>query len=189
MKNAAGGRDKQVEEKCLRTIQEMQGKFLIFRQDEIIQTSGRKTTRDMVLHPGAVAIAALTADRELILVRQYRYPTGQVTYEIPAGKLEKGEEPLASAQRELAEETGFTAGKWEKLTAFFTAPGFTNEMIHLYAAQELTAADASPDPDEVIEHVLLPLAEAYAKTQSGEIKDAKTIIAILWLNGNVCRTL
>ena len=170
-----------MEERCIRTIQEARGKFLVFRQDEVEQVSGRKTTRDVVLHPGAVAIAALTAEEEILLVRQFRYPTGQVTYEVPAGKLEKGEEPLISAQRELAEETGYMAGEWEKATAFFTAPGFSNEMIHLYIAKKLVEAQAHPDPDEVIEYIKLPLAEAYEKTVTGEIKDAKSIIAILWL--------
>jgi len=170
-----------VEERYIRTIQEAHGKFLVFRQDEIEQASGRRTTRDVVMHPGAVAIAALTADKEIIMVRQYRYPTGQVIYEVPAGKIEKNEEPLLSAQRELAEETGYEARRWEKLTAFYTAPGFTNEMIHLYVAEELIAAQAHPDPDEVIDYVKLPLVQAYEKTVTGEIKDAKSIIAILWL--------
>ena len=170
-----------MEERYIRTIQEAHGKFLTFKQDEVEQTSGRKTTRDMVLHPGAVAIAALTAEHEILMVRQFRYPTSQVTLEVPAGKLEKGEEPLVSAQRELAEETGYTGGRWEKATAFYTAPGFTNEMIHLYIAEELVFASAHPDPDEVIEYVKLPLAQAYEKTVNGEIKDAKSIIAILWL--------
>lgn len=171
-----------VEERYIRTMQEAHGRFLIFRQDEVEQESGRRTSRDVVFHPGAVAIAALTADDEILLVRQYRYPTGQVTYEVPAGKLEKGEEPLVSAQRELAEETGYLAEKWASVTSFYTAPGFSNEKIHLFIAEDLIEAQASPDPDEVIEFVKVPLVRAYEKTINGEIIDAKSIIAILWLS-------
>lgn len=171
-----------MEEKYLKTIQEVQGKFLTFRQDEVALSNGRKTRRDIVLHPGAVAILALTPEEELVMVRQYRYPLGQVTYEIPAGKLEKGEDPIITAQRELEEETGLQAKKWEKLTAFFTAPGFADEVIHLYLAKELVEMGAHPNPDEIIALERIPLAQALAKVKNGEIKDAKTIIGVLWLS-------
>lgn len=170
-----------MKEKYIRTIQETKGKFLHFRQDEVVLPSGKKTVRDMVLHPGAVAVVALSAQKEIIMVRQYRYPIGQISYEIPAGKLEQGEEPLATAQRELEEETGFKAAKWELLTSFYTAPGFANEIIHLYLAQGLQESQVNPDPDEIIAFETITREQAYAKMKSGEIKDAKTIIGLLWL--------
>jgi ADP-ribose pyrophosphatase len=170
-----------VEEKFLQVLKEMKGKFLHFRQDEVMLSSGKKTVRDTVLHPGAVAIAALTGEGEIIFVRQYRYPIGQVCYEIPAGKLETGEDPLETAQRELEEETGYKAAKWEKLASFFTAPGFSNEVIHLYRAEGLEATGPHPDPDEIIEFEKIPLSRACAMLNTGEIKDAKSIIGLLWL--------
>jgi len=172
-----------VEEKYIKTIQEVSGKFLTFRQDEVILKSGRETVRDVVLHPGAVAVLALTAEGDIIMVRQYRYPVRQVTLEIPAGKLEKGEEPLFTAQRELEEETGFKALKWEKLTSFFTAPGFADEVIHLYLAEGLEEAQSNPEPDEIIEYEKLPLRTACEMVAKGQIRDAKSIIAVLWLAG------
>lgn len=170
-----------MEERYVKTIQEAKGKFLKFRQDEVVLPGGRHTVRDMVLHPGAVAILALTGEGELIMVRQYRYPIGCTTLEIPAGKLEQGEAPLETAQRELEEETGFKAHRWEKLTAFFTAPGFANEVIHLYLAGELEETKSNPDPDEIIDFEKIPLHSVYDLVKKGEITDAKSIIGILWL--------
>ncbi len=170
-----------MEEKFSKCLTQTQGSFITFRQDEVIMRNGRKAIRDTVQHPGAVAVLACTDREEILLVKQYRYPIGQVTWEIPAGKLEKGEDPALCAQRELTEETGFMAGHLQKLISFYTAPGFSNEIIHLFLAENLEEKEATPDPDEIIEYVKLPLAEAYKKIKNGEIIDAKTIIGILWL--------
>lgn len=171
-----------MEEKYVKTLQEKRGKFLHFRQDEVLLPSGRRTVRDVVLHPGAVAIAALTGEKEILMVRQYRYPAGQVMWEIPAGKLEEGEEPLTTAKRELEEETGFTATEWEELTSFYTAPGFANEIICLFRAEGLKESMAHPDDDEIIEYKKVPLQLAKKMALQGEIRDAKTLIALLWLD-------
>ncbi len=170
-----------MEEKYLRKISEAKGSFLVFRQDEVMLSNGRKTKRDVILHPGAVAVLAVTPKEEIILVKQYRYPVGKVTYEIPAGKLEKGEEPLMTAQRELAEETGYRAKEWKKLTAFYAAPGYANEVIHLFLAENLQKSAARPDPDEIIDYEKMTIKEAYNQVLAGEIDDAKTIMGILWL--------
>ncbi|PKM89031.1 MAG: ADP-ribose pyrophosphatase [Firmicutes bacterium HGW-Firmicutes-12] len=169
-----------MEEKYVKTLQEASGKYIKFRQDEVILSNGKKASREMVLHPGAVAIAALTEENELLMVRQYRYPIKEVSFELPAGKLEKDEDPLASAKRELEEETGFWAKDWEKLTAFFTSPGFANEIIHLYLARGLEERKAHPDPGEIIEYEKIPIKKLREQLNTGDIKDAKTIIGLLW---------
>lgn len=168
-----------MEERYVQRLQELQGAYLTFRQDEVLLTNGNKATRDLVLHPGAVAILAVNDQSELILVRQYRYAVGEVLYEIPAGKLEKGEDPLKAAQRELSEETGFRAASWQHLNTFYTVPGFCNEKMYLYLAQDLIAEEAHPDEDEIIAYEKVPLPEALQKIQSGEIKDAKSLVGIL----------
>lgn len=170
-----------MEEKYAKQLQEARGKFLVFLQDEVILPNGKTAVRDMVLHPGAVAILAVTGRQEIIMVKQYRYPVREALLELPAGKLEEKEEPLASAQRELEEETGFTAGQWEKLSTFYTTPGFSNEIMHLYLARDLVQKAAAPDPDEIIEYEAIPLQDAFKMVAEGEIKDAKTIIGILTL--------
>jgi ADP-ribose pyrophosphatase len=175
------GRKQEMEEIFNKRLKEEKGKYLLYCVDEVTLSNGHISTRELVVHPGAVAIAALTAENEIILVRQYRYPVRQVLYEIPAGKLEKGENPDNSAIRELEEETGFNAEKWEKLSAFFTAPGFSNEIMHLYAATDLTVSTAHPDPDEIIVWEKVPMDKALGMIETGEIKDGKTILAIQWL--------
>jgi ADP-ribose pyrophosphatase len=169
-----------MEEKYVKTLQEASGKYIKFQQDEVILSNGRTASREMVWHPGAVAIAALTEENELLMVRQYRYPIREVSFELPAGKLEKGEDPLTTAKRELEEETGFWAKEWEKLAAFYTTPGFTNEIIHLYFAKGLEERKAHPDPDEIIEYEKTPIIKLREQLNTGVIKDAKTIIGLLW---------
>ncbi len=170
-----------MEEKFIRQLQESRGKFLVFLQDEVMLSNGRKATRDIVMHPGAVAILAVTRDNEVVLVKQYRYPVHEELYEIPAGKLEEGEEPITTARRELQEETGLSAKEWHRLSTFYTAPGFTNETMHLYMARDLEIAPAKPDFDEEIEVVKVPFADALTMMREGKIRDAKTMVALLWL--------
>jgi ADP-ribose pyrophosphatase len=126
----------------------------------------------VVEHPGAVAIAPVTASGELVLVRQYRHAARTVLLELPAGRLEPGETPLAAAQRELAEETGYKARRWRELGAFLTAPGFCSEVIHLFEARELDPVPRHLDPDEDLEVVTLPPERVLT-----EARDAKTLLA------------
>lgn len=170
-----------VEEKYIKTLQETKGSFLTFRQDEVALSNGTLATRDIVVHPGAVAIIAVTKEKEVIFVKQYRYPVKEVLYEIPAGKLEKNEDPLLCAKRELSEETGFVAEKWEKISTFYTAPGFANETMHLYYARNLEKKEAHPDPDEIISFARVKFADAFKMIEQEKIKDAKTLIALLFL--------
>lgn len=141
---------------------------------------GRTGERELIFHPGAVAILAVTNDERMIFVRQYRKALERQTWEIPAGKLEAGEDPLAAAQRELLEETGYTAKHWEKLSFFYTAPGFCDEGIHLYQATELSFSHAQPDADEFVAVHLLTREEAHSAVRDGRIIDAKTLLALSW---------
>lgn len=174
-----------MEEKFNKRLEENEGKFLHYCLDEVTLSNGHISTREMVLHPGAVAIVAVTAEDEIILVRQYRYPVKEILYEIPAGKLEKGEEPDSSARRELEEETGYSARRWGKMGSFYTAPGFSNEYMHLYLATDLEEKKAHPDPDEIIVYEKVALPRVFKMIESGEIKDGKTILAIFWLAGRM----
>lgn len=140
---------------------------------------GREAVRDVVRHPGAVAIVALTEDGHICLVRQFRTALDRVTVEIPAGKLEPGEDPLAAAHRELIEETGFTAGKMAYLTSIASSDGFTDEVIHLYMATDLTFTSSSPDDDEFINVDLVELTELVDAVLDGRVEDAKTVVGAL----------
>lgn len=133
----------------------------------------------MVEHPGAVAVLAFNENNEVIMVRQHRRPAEDILLEIPAGKLDPGEEPLKCARRELLEETGLQGHKWQLLFSFYPSPGFCDEVIHLFMAEELSAAySPTSDPEEKITIQPIPLKEAYKMIESGAIIDGKTIIAL-----------
>jgi ADP-ribose pyrophosphatase len=166
-------------ERTLETNYIFHGKVLSLRIDSVELPNGGKVTREVVEHPGAVAILAFTKDRKVILIKQYRKATEEVLWEVPAGKLKPGEDPRACAARELEEETGFTAKSWQKLISFYTTPGFSNEILHLYLAHGLESGDQLLEPDEEILIYILPLSEALGKLSTNEIRDAKTIIALL----------
>lgn len=135
--------------------------------------------REVVEHPGAVAILALEDRDKVVLVRQYRQPAGSVLLEVPAGKLDPGESPLQCAQRELAEETGLQGADWKQLACFYPSPGFCDEKIYLFLARKLAAAQPlAADEDESVEVVTIPLAEALGMLRGDGIKDAKTMIAL-----------
>ena len=155
------------------------GKIFTVVQDEIEFENGKKAKWDLVMHNGACAIVPLTDQQEVILVRQYRNAEDGDVLEIPAGKLEKGEEPLTCAKRELEEEIGYRAGAIEKICAMYTAVGFSDEKLHLYIATELVKSKQSLDEDEYIELVTYPLEEAIKMIFTGEIKDSKTIVGLL----------
>lgn len=140
---------------------------------------GREAQRDVVRHPGAVAIVALTDDGSICLVRQYRTALGRVTVEIPAGKLDPGEDPLDCATRELTEETGMVAERMAFLTTIATGVGFCDELIHIYMATGLTMAESAPDEDEFINVDLVPLPELVDAVLDGRVEDAKTVVGAL----------
>ncbi len=140
---------------------------------------GRRALRDVVRHPGAVAVVALTEEGRICLVRQYRTALGRVTVEIPAGKLDPGEDPLECAGRELLEETGMVAEKMAFLTTIATSDGFCDELIHIYMATGLSFAKSSPDADEFINVDLVEVGELVDAVLDGRIEDAKTVVGAL----------
>ena len=158
------------------------GKAVDFRVDQIRLPNGKKATREYLDHPGAVGVIPLIGKDKVVLVRQYRYPVKEVTWELPAGKLAKGEHPLPCVKRELQEETGYTAKKYKKLIAFWPTAAFANEVIHLYIATGLTSGQNNPDDDEFIDCAIWPLEKAYRAIQTGKIKDSKTIVGLLALS-------
>lgn len=159
-----------------------QGRILNLRLDEVQLPNGRTSTREIVEHPGAVAIVALNEKNEVLMVRQYRKAAEEALLEIPAGKLEKGEEADISAERELMEETGYFAKNLQHIVSFYTSPGFSCEFMHLYLARELQKKKLKADDDEYIAIESYPLEEAVKKVFDGKIKDAKTILGLLLVN-------
>ena len=169
-----------MEERTIATRRAYDGRLISVRVDEVELSDGRRTSREVVEHPGAVAILAWDGER-LAVVRQWRHPAGAEMVEIPAGTLDPGEEPRATAERELAEECGLAAAAWEAGPRFFTAPGFCDELMHLFLATDLADAPAEAEEDEEIELSWLTLAEAEAAVDDGRIVDAKTIAGLGWL--------
>jgi ADP-ribose pyrophosphatase len=158
------------------------GRHFDFLQDEVELPNGSRTKRDVVRHPGAVAIVPLLPDGRIVLVRQYRYAAGKTLLEIPAGTLEPDEDPNECAARELREETGFEAGEMEGLVSCFMAPGYSSEVIHFYVARGLREVGAELEPDESIENEVLDLGEVLERIRDNTIEDAKTIVGILALS-------
>jgi len=156
-----------------------QGKLLNVRCDRIADAEGRETTREFVVHPGGVSVVARPTPEEILLVRQYRYPTGETLIELPAGTLEAGEQPVETARRELEEETGYRAARMDFLASYYTTPGFTSELMYLYEASELTYTQQRPEEDESIEVLRIPDDEAMRMLRAGEIRDAKTLVGLL----------
>lgn len=156
------------------------GRLLALRVDEVELETGRRTVREVVEHPGAVAVLAFDGER-LAMVRQWRQAAGADLLEIPAGTREPGEAPLVTAQRELAEECGLEATHWEDGPAFYTAPGFSTELLTLFLATDLRGVDAKPPDDEALERSWLSLRDALAAIEGGAIRDAKSLVGILWL--------
>lgn len=156
-----------------------QGVIVTVRMDQAELPNGRIARREVVEHPGGVAILPLDEKHQVLTVRQYRYPFGQVLLEIPAGKMEPGEDPRQCALRELHEEVGAVPQELVDLGALYLSPGFCNEVLHLYLAQGLSVGESSPDEDEFLELERIPLEELVRQVMSGQIKDAKTVAAVL----------
>ena len=170
-----------MDERTLATSHPWTGKRIRVRVDEVERSDGHRTTREIVEHPGAVAILAWDGER-LAMVRQWRHATGQVLLEIPAGTLEPDEPPAETARRELAEEVGLAADTWTEGLRFYTAPGFCDELMHLFLATDLRDdTSGESDADEVLERTWMTLPEALAAIEDGTIRDAKTIVGVSWL--------
>jgi ADP-ribose pyrophosphatase len=155
-----------------------QGQELRITLDRVRLPNGHELELEMVHHPGAAAVVPFVSDDEVLLVRQYRWAASQWIYEIPAGKLRPGEAPEACAARELEEEVGHRAGRLERLGDIWTAPGFTDETIALFAARELTPVAQALEPDEVLEVERVPLARALDLARDGRLRDAKSLCAL-----------
>ncbi len=172
---------KNLEEKCLSQDVIFEGQILRVQKDTVSLPNGSTSTRELVRHPGAVAVVALQ-NEGLLLVRQYRYALGRDLLEIPAGKLDGGEAPLECAQRELREETGYR-GDLTPLGVYCSTPGFSDEVIHLFKAVNLVWDPLNPDEDEFLEVEIIPWQKALQMAKKGQIQDAKTALGILLVQG------
>ena len=153
--------------------------------DEVLEPSGVRTRRDIVRHSGSVVILAVDGSRsepDVLLERQYRHAARQLLWELPAGRIDDGENDLHAAKRELLEETGYSASRWRRILRFYASPGFLAETMNLFLARGLRAGKAQPEADEVIHIRMVPLSAAVRMVMRGTIKDAKTISGILWLS-------
>lgn len=172
-------RDRELAEQATAEDELFSGVIFDVNRIHVTLPNGHEAVRDVVRHPGAVAIVALTDDGRICLVRQYRAALGRVTVEIPAGKLDPGEDPLDCARRELNEETGLVAERMAFLTTLATTPGFTDELIHVYMATGLSFGPAHPDEDEFLNVDLVPLDELIDAVLDGRIEDSKTVCGAL----------
>lgn len=157
------------------------GNIITVHQDKITLIDGTEANREVVDHPGGVAVVGITDDNEILLVRQFRYPYRETIYEIPAGKLERGEDPREAGIREFSEECGVSAETFESLGEIYPTPGYCSEIIRLFYAKGLTYGEQHLDDDEYLDVIKMPLEVCIRKIMSGEIKDAKTIVGILKL--------
>lgn len=174
---------KKFEEKTVNTEHIFKGKVVQLQVDTVILPNGKTSNRELIKHPGAVAVIAITKENKIVLVEQYRKPLEKSLLEIPAGKLEKGEVPEQTALRELEEETGYTAKKLTYITSFYTSPGFADELIYIFLADDLELLTNPPegDEDEFVEIVEVTLEEAKELVSKQHIQDAKTNYAVLYV--------
>ncbi|MBQ3554470.1 MAG: NUDIX hydrolase [Clostridia bacterium] len=166
-------------EKTIDSEELFDGRVIRVRRDTVELPNGSTSTREVVEHPGGVAIVPVDADGNVYMVRQYRYPLKRLCLELPAGKLEYGEDHRECGIRELSEETGMEAGNFEYLGVFCPSPGFCQELIHLYLATDLREGERHPDEDEFLEVERYPLSELVQMIQEGKLQDGKTVIGLL----------
>jgi ADP-ribose pyrophosphatase len=173
-----------------RTVEQnviFEGRYLTYRVDTVLDADGKRHTRQVVVHPGAVAVVPVLGS-DVLMVRQYRTPVGEILLELPAGTLDRmddgsTEDPDVAAPRELGEETGYRAASWRRLGSFYTAPGFATELMYLYLATDLESIEgyAGPEPDERLDLRRIPIQNAVRMAEEGEIRDAKSIAGLFWL--------
>lgn len=161
------------------------GKVFSVTTDRVAEPNGITAVRDVIRHSGSVVVLAVdrsdsAVGSKVLLEKQYRYAAEKYMWEIPAGRIDSGESALKAGKRELLEETGYRARKWTRILFFYPSPGFLDETMTVFLAEELTAGEAQPEDDESIEASLIPLSEALQMIQSGQISDGKTIAAVLW---------
>lgn len=166
-------------EKTISEKKGFEGKFVEVSTYEVELSTGRKAIREVVKHPGGVVVVAQKDENTILMVKQYRYPIKQVALELPAGRLEKGENPDLAIKRELEEETGHIAKTWKSLGHIYTTPGICDEKLYLYYATDLEFTKQSPDEGEIIEYFEYNLEEVFELIKLGEINDAKTICALI----------
>ena len=166
-------------EKPVKQEYKFKGKIVNLRVDDALLPNGNIAKREIVEHNGGVMVAPLDNEDNLYFVKQFRYPYMEIVTELPAGKLEKGEDPFEAGKRELKEETGAVANKYVSLGQLYPTPGYCGEIIHMYLATELSFGEQNPDDDEFLEVYKIPLAKAVEMVLSGELKDSKTQTAIL----------
>ena len=154
------------------------GRVVKLYKDSVELSTGQKTFREVVKHSGGVVILAFKGDK-ILLVKQFRYPMKEVLYELPAGKLEFGENPFEAAKRELEEETGYCANKWTDLGYVYTSPGYSDEKLYLYKAQDLEFTHCHPDEGEIIQAFEYKYEDVLKMVNNGEINDAKTLCALM----------
>jgi ADP-ribose pyrophosphatase len=155
-----------------------QGRSIRVYSEDVVLPSGRSVALDVVRHPGASAVVPFESERDVLLIHQFRHAAGGTIWEVPAGKLD-GDSPEVCAQKELEEEAGRRAGRLVKLGSIWTTPGFTDEVIHLFAAYDLEPVPERHEPDEVIEVVEMPLSRALEMIWDGELRDAKSALALI----------
>jgi ADP-ribose pyrophosphatase len=174
---------KNFEEKTLSSKKLFEGRVIDLVFEEVLLPNGKTSTREIIKHPGAVAVIPITEDGRIIMVEQYRKALERTLVEIPAGKLEKGEEPEATARRELEEETGYDCESLTHLISFYTSPGFADELVHLYVAEGLKKKEnkLQLDEDEFVEVLSVSLEESIQLIQEQKIYDAKTAYAVQYL--------
>jgi len=162
-----------------RTQEMFRGRYIRVVNKDVVLPNRRRTTVNVVEHPGAVAILPVFDNGDVALIRQFRPSIGEELYEIPAGTLEPRESPLATAKREIVEETGYKARRWKKIAEFYTAPGFCTEIMHVYVARGLSPSSADGDADEIIRVERVSLAHALGLVRRGKVRDAKSIVGLL----------
>ena len=155
-----------------------EGHIINLRVDYLRNPEGKEVARELVEHNGGVTICCRPTEETIVLIKQYRYSVDELLYELPAGRIEKGEDLLAAAKRELAEETGYIAERWCEISRFYTAPGFCNEMLYMYEATDVTLTEQSLDDDEEAEVIVMPLPEAWQLVLAGKVRDSKTVAGL-----------
>jgi len=170
-----------MEEQTLATEKIFEGRRINLRVDRVVLPNGRETTREIAAYPNSVGIVPVDDDDNVILVRQYRHAVVKTLLEIPAGGMEKGEDPRQSALRELEEETGYAAAHMEEIGGIYAAPGYSTEFLHLYLATGLKAGPSRNDDDESIEVVPVPMSDIPRMIISGELCDGKSVVGLLTL--------